>query len=79
MNVEISSTNETIVAAVDTPFGMLNLDGELNHVNPQRMQAEQRGLNLLKGIVERAATWKQRRSRSSGNVTLVSEAGGYEL
>ena len=71
--------NEAAVAAVDTPFGMLNLDGKLNHVNPQRLHAEQRGLNLLKGIVDRAATWKQRRSRSSGNVILVSEAGGYEL
>jgi len=67
------------VAVVDTPFGTLNLDGELNHVNPHRLQAEQRGLVLLKGIVERASTWIQRRSRSSGNITLVSQAGGYEL
>jgi len=67
------------VALVDSPFGAFDLDGELNHINPQRLQAEQRGLVLLKGIVDNASTWTQRRTRSSGNVILVSQAGGYEL
>ena len=62
-----------------TPFGALNGDGSLNHIEAPRLAAEVRGLQLLEDVLTSAPSWGRHLCVKSGDTQLVTETDGFEL
>ena len=54
-----------------TPFGLLNENGKLDNIEPARIQAEVRGLELLQNILDVSETWQPIKGQQEGRTSLA--------